>query len=217
MHAARVRPSARRTGVGTLLNDAGCSWARRRGAEIARLLVEAWNVAAQHQVEKMGYRKRSSWVSAEKHLKMEPLTNGGRRVPGDERLTPARRTEVDLAWMTWKVGELATTSRELFPHGWTLRQMVADDLAAAVRNGRLWQCPSGWVVAGVNQDGALDVSWVQTSDLDAHRLVRAVIDLADGMGAESIWGLLPAAPWLVDSLATLGFDLRSSGVWSIPL
>lgn len=217
MHAARVSPLARRTGVATMLNVAGCDWARQNGADVARLLVEDWNTAAQQQVAKMGYRRGSVWVSAEKAMAMEPLTNGGRRVPGDERLTPARRTEVDLAWMTWKVGDLAQVGRELIPIGWAFRQMTVDDLRGAVGEGRLWQCPSGWMVAAITDDGRLDVSWLETNDLDAHRLIKAMIDLADGFGVETIWGLFPAPNWLVETLSVLGFELRPSAVWSLPL
>ncbi len=217
MHAARVHPDRRRGGVGSLLNRAGCDFARERGALIARLLIESWNEPARNQVEKLGYHETGHWVSATKALAMEPTTNGGRRVSGEERLTPARRTEVDLAWMTWDVGDLALTGRQLFPVGWTFRRMTRRDLDDAVGAARLYHSPSGWVVGAIDAEGTFNIPWVQTTDLDADRLVKAVIDLADGQRAESVWALLPAADWLTESLTKYGFSLRPSSIWSLSL
>ncbi len=214
LHAARVHPDHRRGGVGSLLNHACCDHARARGSLVARLLVENWNEPARRQVAKLGFHETGAWVSASKALAMEPKTNGGRRVAGDERLTPARRTEVDLAWMTWDVGDLALTGRQLYPVGWTFRRMTRQDLEVAVRNGRLYQSPSGWVIGSIDDQGTFSIPWVQTTDLDSDRLIKAIIDLADGQRAESVWALLPAAEWLVDSLTGFGFEIHPSSIWS---
>jgi ribosomal protein S18 acetylase RimI-like enzyme len=217
LHAARVHTDHRRSGVGTLLNEECCRVAREKGARVARLLIEVWNDPARRQVAKLGYHETGRWVFARKNLAMEPTTNGSRRVGGDERLTPARRTEVDLAWMTWSNGDLAYHGRMLFPEGWLFRLMTPDDLEQAVRSGRLWQCPSGSIIGGVDEDGVFDVSWVQTTDVDATRLVKAIIDVADSLGAEEVQAMAPSAPWLCESLEHYGFSLRPSSVWALPL
>lgn len=217
LHAARVHPDHRRSGIGTLLNESCCRLAREKGGRVARLLIETWNVPARSQVAKLGYHETGRWVFARKSLAMEPRTNGSRRVSGEERLTPARRTEVDLAWMTWSNGDLAYHGRLLFPEGWLFRLMIPDDLEQAVRSGRLWQCPSGLIIGGVDEDGAFDVSWVQTTDVDAPRLVKAIIDIADSLGAEEVRAMAPAAGWLCDALEQYGFTLRPSSVWALPL
>lgn len=217
LHAARVHPDHRRSGIGTSLNEACCRQARRLGGRVARLLIETWNEPARNQVSKLGYHETGRWVFARKNLAMEPLTNGSRRVSGDERLTPARRTEVDLAWMTWSNGDLAYHGRLLFPEGWLFRLMTPHDLEQAVRSGRLWQCPSGLIIGGVDEDGVFAVSWVQTTDVDAPRLVKAVIDVADSLGAEKVEVMAPAAPWLGEVFEQYGFTLRPSSVWALPL
>ncbi len=213
LHAARVHPDHRRGGVGSLLNQAGLEFGRRHGARIARLLIETWNQAAQKQVTKLGYHRSGEWVAADKDLAMEPSTNGHRRVAGEERLTPARRTDTDLAWMTWTVSDLALVGRGLIAKGWWFRTMRIDDLEQAVRAGRLWQCPSGWMVGGMAGDGRFEVEWLLTTDLDCERLLRSIIDLADGMKAESVWMMVPAIDWLVDQLNGYGFRLQPSTVW----
>lgn len=213
LHGARVHPDHRRGGIGSLLARAGLDFGRRHDARIARLLIEDWNRSAQGQVEKLGFHRSGEWVAATKDLAMEPSTNGHRRVAGDEQLTPARRTDTDLAWMTWTVSDLALVGRALIGEEWLFRSMRIDDLEQAVIHGRLWQCPAGWVIGGIDEQGVFRVGWLQTTDLDATRLVRAVIDLADRLRAESVWMTVPATEWMIEALRQYEFRLHPFTVW----
>jgi GNAT superfamily N-acetyltransferase len=218
LHAARVHPAHRRRGLGSMMNEAGCRWARSRGAVVARLLVEDWNEPARGQVTRLGYRPVAPWTSAFLDIGSEvlPTTNGGRRVPGEERLAPARATEADIAWMSWVAGDLARTGRELYPLGWHFRRMRRADLDGAARSRELWQCPSGWVVA-IEHAGTLTIPWVSTTDLDAARLVRAIVDLGDGIRAERIHLLIPGVGWMVEALHRAGFEQEPSTVYATNL
>jgi GNAT superfamily N-acetyltransferase len=216
LHGARVHPDHRRRGIGRRLNDACCAWARDQGALVARLMVEQWNDAARAQVEGIGYRRSAPWLSATLDLGSEvlPQTNGGRRVPGEERLTPGRAAEADIAWMSWAVSDLARTGRELFPVGWHFRRTRPDDLTGAATRRQLWHCPSGWVLAVGDDDGELTVPWFSTTDLDAARLIRALIDLADGTRAERIRVMSPHIDWMDEALVRAGFVIAPSAVYS---
>jgi GNAT superfamily N-acetyltransferase len=215
LHGARVHPAHRRQGLGRMLNEAGCAWARTQGALVARLLVEEWNEAAKAQVEAIGYRRGSPWMSATLELGSEvlPQTNGGRRVPGEERLTPGRAAEADVAWMSWAASDLARTGRELFPVGWHFRRMRPIDLSQSATRRELWHCPSGWAMATSSDNGELTVQWVSTTDLDVARLIRALIDLADGTRAEKIRVMAPRLEWMERALERAGFAIAPNSVY----
>jgi GNAT superfamily N-acetyltransferase len=216
LHAARVHPEHRREGIGAAMNDFACEWARTRGAVVARLLVEDWNQPARRQVEGLGYRPVADWVSGTVELGSEvlPQTNGGRRVPGEERLAPGRAAEADIAWMAWMSSELSRSGRELFPEGWNFRRMRVDDLAVAARRRALWHCPSGWLIAETEEDGRLWVPWISTSDLDVARILRALLDLGEGLRVESIRVMTPRVAWFVEALDRAGFRIAPSTVYA---
>jgi GNAT superfamily N-acetyltransferase len=219
LHAARVHPDHRRSGIGAALNDHGCDWARARGAVVARLMTEDWNEPAIRQVTKLGYRRTASWAWAERRTddgEVDPRTNGGRRVPGEERLTPGGSAEAEPAWIAWSTGELAVTGRQLYPIGWHFRTMTIDDVTAAARRRALWQCPSGWVVADVEDDG-WHLSWVVTNDLDADRLLRAVLDRAQATSLSWIRVMVPRVAWMEDALRQAGFELHPAGIYALGL
>ena len=65
LSAARVHPDHRRAGMGAAMNDFGVQWARERGAQIVRLVIEDDNHGAQAQVEKLGYRNTCVWIRGE--------------------------------------------------------------------------------------------------------------------------------------------------------
>lgn len=219
LHAARVHPDHRRSGVGAALNRHGCDWARRRGAMVARLLIEDWNEPARRQVTKLGYRKTAPWVWADRSVgsgEVDPATNGGRRVPSEERLTPAPSAEVEPAWISWSTSQLAAVGRQLYALGWYFRRMTTDDVAAAARRRSLWQCPSGWVIADL-EDEELNVTWVVTSDLDVERLLRAVVDRAEQTPAETVRVFAPRTEWMAPALERTGFEVFPHTIWSITL
>lgn len=219
LHAARVHPDHRRSGIGAALNDHGCDWARARGAVVARLMTEDWNEPAIGQVTKLGYRRTASWTWAVRRIdagEVDPRTNGGRRVPGDERLHPGGTAEAEPAWIAWSTGDLAVSGRQLYPLGWHFRRMTMDDVTAAARRRALWQCPSGWVVADVDGAG-WHVSWVVTNDLDADRLLRAVLDRAEATSMAWIRMLVPRTPWMDGALEQAGYEQHPAGIYALEL
>jgi GNAT superfamily N-acetyltransferase len=218
-HGARVHPDHRRQGYGRAINEAGCAWAAAQGAHVARLMVEDWNAPARAQVVSLGYHPVGAWLWCEADLSHEPVHRGlgQRRVPRDERLTPARVTESDMAWMAWSSSALARAARELFPIGWHFRRMRPQDLRAAATRRELWSSPSGWILQETDTDGTMVVSWVATSDLDADRLVQAIVDLADGARAASLRLLIPNVEWLVREAVSAGFEPHPATVYARPL
>lgn len=216
LHGARVHPDHRRRGIGTILNSAGCEWAKGEGAQVARLLVEDWNETARAQVTAIGYREAAPWMSAtlETGSEVLPSTNGGRRVPGEERLAPARAADADVAWMSWAASDLARTGRELFPIGWHFRRLRPHDLAEAATRRHLWHGPSGWLIAIAADTGELTVPWISTTDLDVARLIRALIDLADGIRAERVRVMAPRHGWMVEALNRAGFVIAPNVIYS---
>jgi GNAT superfamily N-acetyltransferase len=219
IHAARVHPSHRRLGLGSALNDAACDWARQAGVRVARLMVETWNTGAGVQVESLGFRPVVQWLSAvlDMGAELQPLTNGGRRVPGDERLSRGRSSEADMAWMAWASSDLAAAARELIPRRWWFRRARPDDLALAAAEGRLWHCPSGWASIEIDDQGSMTVEWLASSDLDFSRIVRAIVDLGDGSRVGQLRIMVPAMPWTESTLTSLGFVLQPSHIYMKPL
>lgn len=219
LHAVRIHPDRRREGIGTMLNEAGCRWARDRGALVARLMVEDWNEPARDQVTKLGYRIVSHWDWATRPVgsgEVDPRTNGGKRVPGEERLARAPSAEAGPAWIAWSTGELAATGRQLFPIGWHFRTMTAEDVVAAAREKTLHQSPSGWVIA-VPDGEELAIPWMATSDLDVDRLVRAVVDHAQRASFPTVRVMAPRVPWLLEQLVSNGFEINPAGIYARPL
>lgn len=219
--AARVHPDHRGHGLGAVLNEDGVTWGRKRGARVARLLIEDWNEVPQRQVSGIGYRRTSRWVFARRLDLLSdpnPLRNGGPRVPGPERLVSAEWAEVDEAWVAWSSGGLLRASRGLLNRDWVFWTMTPDDLVGAKRRGELWSCPSGWVIGASGEDGKrFEATWMQAAPADFRRVIRACIDhaVAASMSEMAMW--LPADPDLVASLESLGFELSPSSVWEHPI
>jgi GNAT superfamily N-acetyltransferase len=216
IHAARVHPDHRRRGVGTAINEALCEWAKAHGAMVARLMTEDWNEAAQGQVERSGYRRVSTWSWPMRDLgtgTIDPVTNGGRRVPGEEQLASGSRAEIDPAWIAWSTSEMASAGRGLFPIGWTFRRMTLDDVRAASAARELLQCASGWVIARSDED-ELWVPWVATNPLDAPKLARAVIDLAARRNLASVAVMVPTIDWLDEAFEHAGCTIRRGHIWA---
>lgn len=216
IHAARVHPDERRRGIGSTINEALCEWARSHGAIVARLMTETWNEAAQGQVERSGYRKVSTWSWPMRDLgtgTIDPVTNGGRRVPGEEQLASGSRAEIDPAWIAWSSSEMAAAGRGLFAIGWRFRRMTIDDVHLASRNRELLQCASGWVIAS-SEDDRLSVPWVATNPLDAPKLARAVIDLAARRSMKSVMVMVPTIDWLDEAFQHAGCAIRRGFIYA---
>jgi GNAT superfamily N-acetyltransferase len=216
IHAARVHPEQRRRGIGSAINEALCAWAASHGAIVARLMTEDWNEAAQGQVEQSGYRRVSTWSWPMRDLgtgSIDPVTNGGRRVPGEEQLASGSRAEIDPAWIAWSTSEMAAVGRRLFPIGWTFRRMTIDDVRAASAAQELLQCASGWVIAKTEGD-ELSVPWVATNPLDAPKLARAVIDLAARRKLASVAVMVPTIDWLDEAFEHAGCTVHRGHIWA---
>lgn len=221
MASARVHPDHRRQRLGSMLNEAGVEWGRAHGAQVARLLIEDWNEAPQVQVAQLGYRQTCGWVFARRadlQSDPNPMRNGGPRVPGPERLLPASRAEIDEAWVAWNSGALLRPARGLVSHSWIFWTMTVDDLVAAKSRSALWTCPSGWVIAELDEEGArLAVTWLQASPSDYRRVIRACLDFAVEGGLSNLAMWLPADPQMMEVLTSLGFDRAPSHVWEMSL
>lgn len=221
IHGLRVAPERRREGIGASLLAALTDWSREAGANVVRLLVEEENEPSHALVRGAGFVPVSPWISASTDVgpiePVDPRANGGKRVPGDERLVPAPAAEAGPAWIAWSTSELARTGRQLLPLGWHLRRMTVADLEEAARRKAFWACPSGWLVADLDGDRELFVSWMATTDIDAGRLLRALLDWARAAGIERAQLLAPDVPWLAAALEHAGFSTSRSTVYAHPL
>ncbi len=216
IHAARVHPEHRRRGIGSAINEALCDWASSHGAIVVRLMTEDWNEAAQGQVEHSGYRRTSNWSWPMRDLgtgAIDPVTNGGRRVPGEEQLASGSRAEIDPAWIAWSTSEMASAGRRLFPIGWTFRRMTIEDVHSASRARELLQCASGWVIARTEGE-QLSVPWVATNPLDAAKLARAVVDLAARRKLGSLMVMVPTIDWLDEAFEHAGCTINRGHIWT---
>lgn len=219
LHAARVHPDHRRKGIGATLNDALCEWGRDQGALIARLAIEDWNQAAQGQVAKNGYRKASRWIYAKRDVDASspnPMGNGGTRVPGPERLIPAPSAEVEPAWVAWSSGTLSRAARGLFSNTWWWRVFTEEDLLAAAKGRRLWSSPTGWVIARETK-GSFVVDWLEATDDEVTRLVRAIVDKAVDLGVDEIQLSVPSTEPVRLALNRYGFSTMALTLFEVSL
>jgi hypothetical protein len=194
------------------MNERGMDWARQRGARVVRLATEDDNTPARRQVEKLGYRSVARFVLAVRSFagasgRASIGGNGGRRVPGPERLDLAHSAEADPAYMVWSTGDQARVGHGLYPsEGWAFRRLRALDVAAAARNRQLWTCPSGWVVTEESEDEMWVPLFITTGE-DADRAVRALVDLAGERSARRLEVMVPRVPWLEAALAAEQMEL----------
>lgn len=199
--AARVHPEHRRKGLGTAINEWCADWARRQGGVVSRLQIETNNEAAQQQVAGLGYRPVVRAVAPQRPAHLRPDANGAGHVPAPERLVRGPKAESDLAFIAWSTSELARRSRGLFAaEPWSWRALSEDD----IRRGPMWSCPSGWVIAELDED-ELFVGWIASSPDDIDRLMAAIVDLAHDQGAAEIALALPDVEWLTAAWRRLGF------------
>lgn len=200
LEAARVHPDHKRSGMGTALNHAGVEWARSRGARVVRLATETGNLAARKQVEKLGYRAGSSWVTAFMEVD-RPF-----RAEIAARLAKSASIDVDSAWMFWSTSELGGAGRSLLSEGWQWREARVDDLTAAARDDRLFQSPAGWVM--FRPDGSdLETMWLASSPEDLPRLLEGIKDLAATQGADQLVVKVPGLDWASEALRRAQFSV----------
>ncbi len=213
LSGARVHPQHRRRGIGSVMNDYGVEWARDRGAKVIRLATEEENAAARAQVEKLGYRPVARFVLAVRMLekKSSPETgtgsNGGRRLPGPERLDLAPSAEADPAYLVWSTGDHARVGHQLYAaEGWSFRRLRPADLVAAAKARQLWTSPAAWAVTE-EEDDEMWVPLFITTIEDGDRAVRALIDLAQERGAGRLAVMIPRVDWLEEALERQRFEM----------
>jgi ribosomal protein S18 acetylase RimI-like enzyme len=210
---ARVAPTHRRQGVGSLLNDAARSWLSQRGALVARLTAEENNEAARSQVTKLGFRPVAQFIHGHKSFsQLGSEANGGRRLPAPERFDLAPTAEAEPAFIVFSSGELARVSHGLYAfEGWDFRRLSHTDLANAARRRELWTSPSGWAMTRF-EDQELWVNLVVTNPSDAPAALRALVDLAHEHNVTAMHLMIPRIGWLEDALAGEHVELSHANV-----
>lgn len=205
----RVDPAHRGRGIADRIAGALRSWAYDRGAVVGRMLVEDRNEAAIRHVEKTGPRRVASMVRCTKPIgdaSPSPSGNGGRRLPSRLRARPAGSAEAHPAFASWSVGELGRASRGLFGVDWSFRRLTVADLEVAARVNAFWEIGAGWALAAPAPESRFEVAWSETREEDADDLVRSLIDLAIGSGAESIAMWVPHVDWITRTARRVGFE-----------
>lgn len=208
LSAARVRPEHQRQGLGSRLNQAGVDWLRSRGALVVRLTTEENNLVAQQQVEKLGYRQVARFALAERSFSQHGVeSNGGRRLPGPERLDLAPAAETEPAYLVWSTGDLNRASHGLYAsRGWAFRRLALADLVAASRGRRFWASPAAWAIA--EEDQGLWVSALLTTPDEADRAVRSLVDLAEEKKVEWMGVMVPRVDWLERALQSQHLEIN---------
>ena len=201
LSAARVHPDHRRAGMGAAMNDYGVQWARERGAQIVRLVIEEENQAARSQVEKLGYRNTCVWILGEAETPRGPLPRER------DRLHPASSADADAGWLLWLGSELARAGRELYPGNWRWRKAHRSDLDTPIANRNLFQGGAGWVVAVPDRD-TLAVRWMVTDPADCPALLEGIAEVARQLGMARTEIYLPETPWSGEALVREGFTTR---------
>lgn len=216
LHGARVHPDWRGRGVGGKLNEGLVEWGRTKGAHVARLLTEEWNEAAQRQVAKSGYRPVSQWLYAHRTFDPadpNPRRNGGKRVPGPERLQTASRSEAEPAFLAWSTSQLMRHARGLFGFRWSWRRLTIEDLVAGAKARTFFECPSGWALMSRTEEGTLETAWIMATPEDTSRLVRAILDYGLAAQATGLSFQVPATVEFQTALDRIGCSLKPASIW----
>jgi GNAT superfamily N-acetyltransferase len=204
MHAARVHPDLRRQGLGSMMNDYGVDWARRRGARVVRMVIEEWNQAPQRQVERLGWRPVSRWAHAHHGLEDDYV--------GESRWSPATAADAEAAFAAWSSGDLSTPARGLFPSGWWWRSLRPADLSDGAARGALFCHPTGWALAEPAGEECW-INWLQTGPDEAGVFVSALAGLARGHQAQTLRAQIPRVEWLCSALTERGAALEPSIIY----
>ncbi|MGH8958593.1 MAG: GNAT family N-acetyltransferase [Acidimicrobiia bacterium] len=218
LSGARVRPDYQRQGLGSKLNHAGVEWLQTRGALVVRLTTEENNLVAQQQVEKLGYRRVARFALAERSFGQHGVeSNGGRRLPGPERLDLAPAAEGEPAFLVWSAGDLNRASHGLYASdGWAFRRLALEDLISASRGRKFWASPAAWAIAA--EENGLWVSALMTTPDEADRAVRALVDLAEEKRVEWMGVMVPRVPWLEKALESEHLEVNYPNiVWEKPI
>ena len=213
---ARVHPAHRRMGLATLISAELNTWARSRGAEVVRLLVENNNPASLKQVTSMEMRGVAAFVMVDREIGVRspiPKSNGGRRKRAGEQLRTVPSAEAELALLSWQSGPMARAARGLFAEGWILRRLTVADLQRYAKAQRLWDSSVGSAISRMEGD-PFWVGWVETRPETAPDFARALLDTAAGSGADRFSALIPSLPWLNEAFSALGCEIHPMTVFA---
>jgi ribosomal protein S18 acetylase RimI-like enzyme len=168
MEGLRVHPEYRRQGIADALNLDGRAWTAARGAMIARLGIDAVNVAAQQQVEHLGFQPCATFMYAETAAHPRTPDAADDRDSGATRSRVARATGVRLAqandagWLAgaWRASGLRSAAGGLWARGWRWWSAGLGDVAAARRRNHVLCRHDAFVVCDLTGEPA-EIRWFE--------------------------------------------------------
>lgn len=218
-HAARVHPDHRGGGIAGILADHLMVWARDRGGHIVRLLIEDDNLASIAHISKVGFTRAVSVVRATRAVgaaSPNPDGNGGRRNPSRLRARPGKRQDLVLVRSAWSTSEAGRLLRGLIGGQWRFHRLRDVDIESAAERGDLWEIGSSWALTD-HIDERFGVRLLATEPDEAYDVMKALVDTANNLGAESMDMWLADTDWMVQAARRCGFDVSGLGVWEHPL
>lgn len=214
-HAARVHPSFRGRGIAGDLADVLTDWARDRGGQVIRLLIEDDNLASIRHITKKAFRRGVSVVRASRTVgaaSPNPEGNGGRRQPSPLRTRPGKVQDLQLVRSSWSTSQVGRAMRQLIGAGWQFHRLRDTDIEAAARSSNLWEIENSWAITG-SIEPEFQVQLIDTTEAEAHDVVKALIDTANNRGAEEFSMWIADIDWLIQAARRTGCEVEGYGVW----
>lgn len=214
-HAARVHPAHRGHGIAGDLADVLTDWAGEHGGQVIRLLIEDDNLASIRHITKKGFRRGVSVVRAFRTVgaaSPNPEGNGGRRQPSPLQTRPGKVQDLPLVRSSWSTSQVGRTMRQLIGAGWQFHRLTDSDIEAAARSANLWEIENSWVITG-SVEPLFQVQLIDTTEAEAHDVIRALIDTANNRGAEDFSMWIADIDWLIQAARRTGCDVSGYGVW----
>ena len=218
-HAARVHPDHRGRGIAGLIAEELLQWARDDGAHIVRLMIEDDNLPSINHITKTGFTRAASVVRASRAVGSatpNPEGNGGRRTRSAVKAKPGTAHDLPLVRASWTSSEAGRSLRGMVGVGWSFHRLRDEDIEAAAKRGGLWEIGSSWAITDSITPQFL-VTLLDTTEDDAHDVIRALIDTANNRGAESFAMFIADTVWLVQAARRAGCDVEGYGIWEMPL
>ncbi len=82
--------------------------------------------------------------------------------------------------------------------------------------GNLWEIGNSWIITGAIEP-VCEVRQIDTTPEEAYDVCRALVDLANNRGAETLTMWLPDLDWMVRATRRIGCDIEGYGIWEYPL
>ena len=217
--AARVHPDHRGRRIASALQDAQVAWARDRGGQVIRLQIEDVNEPSIAHAMRYGFRRSASVVRAVRSVgaaSPNPSGNGGVRHPSPLIARPGKRQDVALVRSSWETSPIARAMRQITSLGWQFRRLTDEDIEGAAMTGNLWEVGNSWVITGAIEP-VCEVRQIDTTPEEAYDVCRALVDLANNRGAETLTMWVPDLDWMVRATRRIGCDIEGYGIWELPL